>query len=441
MKKKEKKPVYYSIILLLGLCIVMLTSCGQDDTTSSTEPLTVGQATIQGDVQSIRDDPYARGNESTTGFYRTVPNEKDGSEIIHYVDFATGQEIALCSQLNCRHNNESCTAWIPASQARNIVVPVGNKLVLLRGGNPNFAEILGDDSLAQVEIMNLDGTDRQVIHQFSAVEHVPGMPRGGFARDGQNLYFMIDSVSGGPRTLYAANVETNQVTALYEMNEEEARIVGGTNSEIILEYTPGAYDISIKGSDLITTVIRFNPETKEVTPLFEHSYLDAGTCVNGKYFLLQSDGMIRTYDLQTGALLQEKSVHLSDNFEWSTRRSLGFYDGNLMVCGENNFLPEEVTEDYRPFFYYGINPETGSVNEVNWTYKDYFGENQPIKIVAETDMNLLVQSGAESMSITLPDLEGKKYGNRTDIDQYGLISKEDFWNGTGEITPVDNTTK
>ena len=425
--------------LLLGA--ILLTGCGQDVTSTSTELPSIGQATVQGDVQSIRDDTYARGNSSTTGFYRTVPNEKDGSEIIHYVDFATGQEIALCSQLNCRHNNESCAAWIPASQARNIVVPVGNKLVLLRGGNPNFAEVLGNDSLAQVEIMNLDGTDRQVIHQFSSVEHVPGMPRGGFARDGQNLYFMIDSVSGGPRTLYAANVETDQVTALYEMNEEEARIVGGTNSEIILEYTPGAYDISIKGSELITTVIRFNPEIKEVTPLFEHSYLDAGTCANGKYFLLQSDGMIRTYDLQTGALLQENPVHLADNFEWSTRRSLGFYDGKLMVCGENNFLPEEVTEDYRPFFYYGIDPETGSANEVNWTYKNYFGENQPIQIVAETDMNLLVQSGAESMSITLPDLEGKKYGNRADIDQYGLISKEDFWNGTGEITPVTNTTK
>lgn len=439
MKQFKKKACLAAAMVLS--CVMLLTGCGQDDTTSSTELLAVGQATVQGDVQSIRDDTYARGNDSTTGYYRTVPNEKDGSEIIHYVDFATGQEIALCSQLNCRHNNASCAAWIPTSQARNIVVPVGNKLVLLRGGNPNFAEILGDDSLAQVEIMNLDGTDRQVIHQFSAVEHVPGMPRGGFARDGQNLYFMIDSVAGGPRTLYAANVETNQVTALYEMNEEDARIVGGTNSEIILEYTPGAYDISIKGSDLITTVIRFNPETKAVTPLFEHSYLDAGICVNGKYFLLQSDGMIRTYDLQTGALLQEKPVHLADNFEWNTRRSMGFYDGNLMVCGENNFLPEEVTEDHRPFFYYGINPETGSVTSVDWTYKDYFGENQPIQIVAETDRNFLVQSGIESKSITLPDLEGKMYGNRTDIEQYGLISKEDFWNGTGEITPVINTTK
>ena len=73
-------------------------------------------------------------------------------------------------------------------------------------------------------------------------------------------------------------------------------------------------------------------------------------------------------------------------------------------------------------------------------YNVTLGENQPVQIVAEMDMKLLVQNGFESKSVTLPDLEGEKYGNRTDIEKYGLIAKEDFWNNTGEITPVIDAT-
>ena len=430
---KKQRIHMVTAVLLAGT--MLLTGCGEKDTSmQSMDFSSIGSVESFAGIQALKDDPITRGYCSSTGYYRTVPNEKDGSQTIQYTDFATEQEIVLCSQLNCKHDSEACTAWLPTSQARNMVVPVGDKVVVLRGGNPNFFEILGDASLAQVELMNPDGTDRQVIHQFSATERVPGMPRGGFARDSQNLYFTIESIEGGPRTVYAANIETKQVTALYEMVEEESRIVGGVGTDLVLEYTPGAANMSLSGEDLVTHVVRFNSESKTATPLFEHCYIDVGACVDGKYILLQTDGMIRTYDLNTGEILQQVTVQLPDSGNYISERSMGFYDGKLMVYAE--VVQTVDDEEIWQMLYLGIDSENGAVTPVEWRYQDYFGDDQIAQIVAETDTHFLVQTGIESRVVTMPDLEGKKYDNRSDVQKYGLISKEDFWANRGEITPI-----
>ena len=67
----------------------------------------------------------------------------------------------------------------------------------------------------------------------------------------------------------------------------------------------GAFDASIAGNQLVTQVVRLDPATGETVPLFEHSYIDAGGCKNGQYILLQTDHMLRSYDLMTGELVRE----------------------------------------------------------------------------------------------------------------------------------------
>lgn len=427
----------YSIITALLAGTILLTGCSGK--APSMPPMGVSSKAPEEStgVQALRDDADTYGYSSETGYYRTKLNEKDGSEIISYVDFATGQEIVLCSQLNCTHDNEACSAWIPTSQARNMIIPVGNKVVILHGGNPNFSEILGDASLAKVEIMNPDGTNRKVIYTFAPTDRVPSLPRAGFAKDDKNLYFAIESTMAGDRRLYAANVETEQISLITTMTEPEERIVGGYGRNLILEYTPDAYDFNKKGNELVTQVVRLDLETKESTPIFQHDYINVGACVEDKYILLKQDHKIYTYDLETGKVLQEEQVELNEDALWDYLQYDGFYDGKLMVrvSMKDTIQTAEGIQSER---HYGIDPNTGEAIEQKRYYVTDTEELYAYAVVAETKDQFMIQVNREDVITNLPGTDGTISPNLYYVPRYAFIEKEDFWSNTGEIAPIKN---
>ena len=421
-----------SIVSLLLLGAILLTGCGQKyENMLSPEFAPETAPAVTTGIEVLRDDTVKDFN-SSSGIYRTIYREKDGSENICYTDFATGQEIVLCSQLNCRHDSEACASWIPLSEAVIRPIPVGNKLVLLHGGNPNFAEMLGEAARAKVEIMNLDGTDRHTIHSFEATDMVPTLPRAGLARSANTLYFAIESSLAGNRTIYAANVEMEQVEPIYVMEGEEERIIGGTQDALILEYTPGAYDMGNDAKDLVTQVVKLDLNTREVTPLFKHPYQSAGACANGSYLSLQQDHMLHIYDLETGAEMASKPVVLDETFCWEDMQCKGFFGDYFLVSG--------TLEDWSVISY-RINPETGEATELKWTYLDVNNYDRSSFIIAEYEDQFVIAVGEERMITVLPTLEGEKMKRGMPLMQYGLIAKEDFWNNTGEATPIIGAMK
>ena len=440
---RKHKGIRIAALLLLGA--MLLTGCGQRHSVQSTNDvpeiaLPNVKETVSNGIEVLRDDPNTKGYASENGYYFPVIRESDGSENICYIDFETGQEIVLCSQLNCTHDNEACSAWIPTSQARNLIIPVGEKVIILHGGNPNFSEVLGDASLAKVEIMNPDGTDRKLIHTFAATERVPSLPRAGFAKDNKNLYFAIESTMAGDRFLYAVNIETEKVSLITTMAEPEERIVGGYGRNLILEYTPNAYDFSKKGSELITQVVRFDLETKERTPIFQHDYINVGVCVDNRYILLQQNHKIRTYDLETGKVLHEEAVELSEDVLWDYLRYDGFYGGKLMVriSMKDSIQTAEGIQTER---HYGIDPKTGKAIEQKRYYVENTNDLYAYAIVAEAKDRFLIQSDTDEVIANLPRTDGVIGQDLYYVPRYAFVEKESFWNNTDEITPVIDATK
>ena len=420
-----------AVIALLMTGGILFTSCGDEKTEAvRPESLPISAAATNG-IEALRDDNVKDFN-SSSGLYRTIYREKDGSENICYTDFATGQEIVLCSQLNCRHDSEACASWIPLSEAIIRPIPVGNKLVLLHGGNPNFAEMLGEAARARVEIMNLDGTDRHEIHAFEATDMVPTLPRAGLARSANTLYFTIESSLAGNRTIYAANVETEQVEPIYVMECEEERIIGGTQDALLLEYTPGAYDMSNDAETLVTQVIKLDLNTREVTPVFTHPFHSIGVCANGSYVSLQQDHTLHIYDLETGEEKAVRPVVLDEAFQWEYMQSGRFFDGYLLANSSGVD---------REFISYRIDVETGEATELKWGYQDITDYPKPSFIAAEYEDRFVIAIGERRNVTMMPTMEGEIMGWGLPVTQYGLIAKEDFWNNTGEATPIINAMK
>ena len=434
---------------------LLLTGCG--NLPGSGEPVEeVGQALVTSDVEAIWERTYPHTYNSASGSYNTELRS-DGSANICYTDFATGQKIVLCSQLNCAHDNEACSAWVNAVGGKVMPIPVGDKIVLLYAGSTYNYEMFGDAASARVEIMNADGTDRRLIHTFAATEQVPGKPFAGIARDKENLYFAIEDSQTGPgvRTIYAANVISGTVTPVYQMTHEEEHIVGGVGNQLILEYSVGAFDMSIPGSQLVTQVVRLDPATGETVPLFKHSYIDAGGCKNGQYILLQTDHMLRSYDLMTGELVRETPVELGDsndmlkNFDWGHMYFMGIYDGKLLVNSFpvnteelRNWVGEDPEHHSIPWLYYGIDIETGTAYEVHQTYQDGDDNRMLAVIAAETDSHFLLRySSTKTGPMYVKKLDGTVCDMGFSNDIYGFVPKEDFWNDTGKIIPVIDATK
>ncbi len=235
----------------------------------------------QGEVEGLADRSGISGYGSDTGYYSFRLRE-DASASLCYLDYASGREIVLCSQPNCTHDSDACPAWYPFDNGLR-AVPVGDRLIVLQGGSPNYVDLLGADATPKIQVMNPDGSDRQEpdgsdrqeTFAFPAGSWVSTLPRGGFARDDRYLYFTVTDQSAGAnaRTLCAADGE-GKVFALCALPEDEERIAGGDGQSLILTCMPGSSDLS--GQDYMTQVLRLDLEQMQMTPLFSYPFLPGG---------------------------------------------------------------------------------------------------------------------------------------------------------------------
>lgn len=369
-------------------------------------------------------DGYATGE----GYYRFVPRA-DSSSNLCYIDFASGQEIYLCSQPNCTHADASCTSWYPSNLGILLPVPVGGQLVILHGGSPSYAAQLGEDALAQVEFAALDGSGRSRGIVFPANVQITSLPRGGYAYDDENVYFVATTFTEDTtlRTLCAANAATGQVFALYDLPNEEEKILGGVGSRLIVSYSPGAYDASISAADLQTEIACLDLAAHTVAPLFAYPYLGVGGIQGTSYTVLTPDSQLLTFDLQTGQQTGAVEVALPGGFDPWNMHGDGLFGGKLLA----HSFQVSTTDEPSQLFYCAVDTQTGQAQLVEAAYQSN-GLNYPGTIAAETADRFLFVTGREWLSLTLPDGSQASYPQY----QYALIGKDDFWNNSGNAVAV-----
>ena len=445
-----------SVLICAGM-LFSLTACDKDGKNNTDPfPMESNSAKAQGSLELSQEDRKATipagmqgltdgycGYYSENGYYDVFSCE-DGDQNLYYTDFSTGQQRVLCAEPDCPHDNENCPGWLPEPGIR-MMVPVGDKLVYLSGGSFRSSEDQGKQACGWIGMADPDGSSRKLLYQFGPGEWVPTLPRGGFARDQENLYFVLscpkagDKSILGTRYLYAANVNTQQVTQICELTEPEERIIGGMGEDLVLRYVPNAYDEDVKNSDLTEKVIRFDPRTGEETFLFEHPFQDVGECVNGRFIAVGVDRVIRSWDLETGELTSEQPVQFPREEELFGTVPMGFVDGRLLVRADFKLSEKETETD--PLFYYGIDPATGEVFEIQHSYKGEDGVMCPCTVEAELGDELMIQSGQISKLVPYTDENGKKAKTQELIAQYSILSKDEFWNGTENGVPVQSAVK
>ena len=385
-----------------------------------------------GEIHPLLDLPTVDGYATEAGFYRFVPRE-DGSSNLCYIDFASGQEIYLCSQPNCAHADASCTSWYPSNLGILLPIPVGDRLVVLHGGSPSYASLIGDDALAQIEYVSLDGSSRTTGIVFPANVQITAMPRGGYAYDDENVYFVATTTteSSTTRTLCAANAATGQVFALYDLPNEEEKILGGIGSNLIVSYSPGAYDMSIAAADLQTEVACIDLNTHSVAPLFSYPYLSVGGIQGTSYTVLTPDASLLTFDLNSGEQISSLEVALPEGFDPQNMHGDGLFDGKILA----HSFQVSASEEPSKLFYCAVDTQTGEVQLLSSLYQDENGSYYPDTIAAETSGQLLFAYAQEIIPVHLPDGSIVSYP----YYQYALMDKDAFWNNREDYTVVSRS--
>ena len=94
--------------LLLAGCGAAPAPSGGSGAAAESETAQVTLPTASGGLKALgQDTAFGSGNSSGYYYLSTLDG---GASLLRYIDYATGQDLPLCSQPNCSHSGETCPA-------------------------------------------------------------------------------------------------------------------------------------------------------------------------------------------------------------------------------------------------------------------------------------------------------------------------------------------
>lgn len=254
------------------------------------------------------------------------------------------------------------------------------------------------------------------------------------AWDNEYLYFCVQTYTeeSVTRTLCAVSSRTGKVFSITDLPEVEEKIVGCDGTALIFSYMPHAYEVGTKASEVLAEIDRFDLQTKEVTHLLERPYIDLGECQDGLYWVMSVDGSLRSYDLETGELLSEKTVSHPEGAVVSQLQSDGLYDGKWMVHSHRPSPGDQPAQ----LDYYAVDVETGTTLPLEYSFTDDWGTKYPGIVVAQVEDTFLFVYDAERREINCPNVDGTTGEITCTIFQYAALPVSDFWNNSKDYTPI-----
>lgn len=398
----------------------------------------------------------SRGCNTEDGYYylsedpEKLSDGRYGSHLM-YMDFAAQQEIYLCSSAGCRHDSADCPSVLPEEDFppyTTLIFTYGDSLYLLSkeqdmdGSMYSMMEADENGEMHDVEMEStptvlyragLDGTNREKVYTFDSNITVEDE----VLADDNGLYFIVKKLSAEKSEdgTYM-NSSERRVICLDPSDWSEKTVCSMDSDDDILWSVAGCYDrkLVLKGTDYGRKVSNeelydedafknLHSESEEVYALFD---LNSGKItesfrinnkdfhtdyVNGKmlYLAFESNGNVKSVDLSTG---QEKMLGTLTN------NSILTMIGDRLCCSS-----WDGTEDHT-FYYMDVNTgeisHSGLVNKRNGWNLEFRGE---------TASDVLVVYDYEATQLDAETYEITRY-------QYGLISKEDLFEGNDHYRTI-----
>lgn len=403
----------------------------------------IGGFSSQGEVSLLPVEIGATGFSSDTGYYH-VDTNKNGSAVLQFVDYASAKDVVVCNRPECKHKDESCTAYIPFGSSGVNPIPVGDKLILLYAGNPFNFDMVGNVGAARIEVMEQNGANRTIPYVFDGTTSIStglGIDKRSFAKDEQNLYFIAEQIlksSNGVEVkpfLCAYNISSQQVFMLKEL-DSNPRIIGAFADNIVLEYAAGIEIVGTDASSIQAEIEVFSLSTLQGSQVATHPYIEHVRCEGNMCYRITQTGDLAAIDLSTG---EEKVIAagiVSPETEFLIE---GLQDGKLFLTfttmrTEANEKGEEII--FVDKVLHGVDLQSGTIAELSVPYYEGGSGRVPKKILASAGQDYLCLDSTEDIAITSLNNEGKATTVPSYKTLYALQNKEDYLNGGQQMRAV-----
>lgn len=255
---KRLLTIFLASALALQLCSCDKTTPNSSDTSSGSGNISVTSGDVIQDSNSV---PMGGENAQTTaptdnaltllcrghGFMRTGCGTKDGYYGIEsfvsadryahitYIDYASGQEVILCSDSSCKHDTERCTSVIESSVSEMFfykehlyyfVSDWDQEGVMSAGGSfgkDDYDYGQWNEHMIQAALyrMNPDGTGRELVYTFGENDIIENFAVG----DGNSVWFITKELALVRDEKTGATLTTSKNRALVRLDLNERKIV------------------------------------------------------------------------------------------------------------------------------------------------------------------------------------------------------------------------
>ncbi|MDE7424924.1 MAG: hypothetical protein K2N51_14755 [Lachnospiraceae bacterium] len=397
---------------------------------------------------------------SEAGYYYITADSKElkgdlwGRHIM-YMDFATKQEVYLCAEPGCKHNDKKCTAVLPEAEfGGEPLIFVCNDTLYVVSRNSNqkgsstvvFWEdesnnsLIGngikvDDGTSEMPVvlysMGLDGTNRTKEYTFEQDINLDSV----VLYDGKDLYFVANktNISSDKNTTYHTTSDCELVK--YQTKDSKLanvcslefgdnvrwNIVGCYNNNVILQgrkyngnltfeeqmklENEEGWEYENDSKDMYVKLDLTQESIKEVYSIENDPNSSNGVQILGDYLYVSQEktGTIEKVDMETGKI---------QNFATLKQSAIFGSLSNKLCCGSWEQGDETI---------YFADVNSGKIDHCTLV-NHYNGE--ALKIIGETGNQVLVIYDWDAEEVK--DLKGqdawevKRY-------QYGLINKTDLY--------------
>lgn len=431
MKKKAKA------ISLLLCTILFLTGCRAASSEStlvsvpdalpsqqSLTPQAPGTLRLVTDSQEGSD--IAVGNEN--GYYY-VDRGGDITANLRYIDYASAQDIYLSARPESDHLTPDDESYISSVAGTGCVFPVGDKLFLLRTGAPSYANTFGDDAMAAVFRMNLDGSNRTQIYLGDASEEF-----GATAAADDNFLYLIQKQT---ETTDDSPVDKKY---LIQMDQQSGQ------TERLCEVPYGTTVIGVADGMLIFHSISDSADDENALPVFRHEIL-AYDVAPGTLSVIQAwaqEEYANTWvydDMLVTASWASRTVTLRKPREPESIAVYPFADD----IPENLIGFSHAGCSNGRFYFFtlktalcALDLATGEWGRMTLQYDDPEKmEPRPVEIYAETATQYLVLCDKQMTTRRFIYWDDHSIYELEALQPvFALIAKEDYWASLPNYTPV-----
>ena len=353
------------------------------------------------------------GAAGEQGFY--YPKVKDdGSMLLMYLDYATGAETVLCSNLSCEHRDASCPAWISANQGGVVPLVVGDSLFLISRGSDNPSEEICQPKLIRME---LNGADKRTVIELDASEEL--IPPFAGNEDTIVCAYRSSQTDGASldsdHCIIAIQTNNGSMTKLADINEGTT-VVGAVEEQLLLQ--------SVSGESFFLSALDANTAEQKVLDTWKYGEKVLFTTQEG-YGFVYDDGHIE-YSKAPFFEKQEFpgiSVPMDEQLGLESVMFIDSFDDKVIfeVFHPGSDPAQTQVKEW------GFDLSDGTLRELA-LYTDFDGVTEPVEIISALENQLLVIAELSYQQVNMLDENQMPIQMQTIANQYALIDKEDYWN-------------